>query len=66
MDDGVDDGAQFASEEDGYDSRRRFLRAETVIISGRRDRSAQHILVFVNAFDKGSQKEEEPGVLPRC
>ena len=62
-DDGVDDALQLGAEEDGDDGRRRFLRAETVIVAREGDGAAQQLLILVHALDEGGEEEQEHGVL---
>ena len=58
-DDGVDDALQLVAEEDGDDGRRRFLRAETVIVAREGDGAAQQLLILVHALDEGGEEEQE-------
>ena len=64
-DDGIDDALKLGAEEDGDDSRGRFLRAETVIVAREGDGAAQKLLIFVHALDERGEHQQEHGVLAR-
>ena len=64
INDGIHDSAQLSPKENRDNSRRRFLRAETVVVAGGCHGGPQHILILINALDKGCQKQEELRVLP--
>ena len=63
--DAVHDGLQLLTEEDREDRGRRLLRAEAVVISGKRDRAAQKLLILVHALDERRQEQQKPRVLAR-
>ena len=62
-DDGLHDGIQFVTQEDGEDCGRCFGSAQTVIVAGKCHRSPQEVLILVHALDKGRQEQQELGVL---
>ena len=62
IDNGIDDSAQLFAHKDGHNSGRGFLSAKAVVIAGGGDSGAEHILVFVDALDEGSEEEQELGV----
>ena len=56
---------KLVADEHRNDSRRRFVRAQTVVVAGRRDRDAEQILILVNRLDNGGQEQQELCVLAR-
>ena len=64
-DDGIDDALKLGAEEDGDDSRGRFLRAETVIVAREGDGAAQKLLILIHALDERGEHQQEHGVLAR-
>ena len=63
--DGVEHCGQLIAEEDGNDSGRSFIGAETVIVAGGCDGESEKILIIVNGFDDGAQEEQELSVFIR-
>ena len=62
-DDGVDDTLKIRAEKDRDDGRRRFLRAEAVVVARKGDRAAQQLLIVVHALEKGGEQQQEQRVL---
>ena len=65
VDDGIDDALKLGAEEDGDDSRGRFLRAETVIVARKGNGAAQKLLILIHALDERGEHQQEHGVLAR-
>ena len=65
VDDGIDDALKLGAEEDGDDSRGRFLRAETVIVAREGNGAAQKLLILIHALDERGEHQQEHGVLAR-
>ena len=63
--DRVEDRGQLVAEEDGDDGRRRFVRAEAVVVARGGDGDAQQILILVDALDDRGEEEQELRVLLR-
>ena len=57
VDDGVDDALKLGAEEDRDDGRRRFLRAETVIVAREGDGAAQQLLILIHALDERGEQQ---------
>ena len=54
---GVDDALKLGAEEDGDDSRGRFLRAETVIVAREGNGAAQKLLILIHALDERGEQQ---------
>ena len=65
VDDGLDDGIQFITQEDGNNGGRCFAAAQAVVIAGGSNGAAQEILIFIHALQESGQEQQEPGVLGR-
>ena len=63
--DGIKDRLQLIADEHGDDSRRRLVRAQTVIVACGCNRDAEQILILVNSLDNSGQEQDELGVLAR-
>ena len=61
--DGTDDGIQLVAQENGYNGRRCFVCTQAVVVAGRGNSTPQKVLIFIHALDKGSQEQQEPGIL---
>ncbi len=61
---GFQNVGQFVAQKHGYNSRRRFICAQTVVIARACHGNAEKILVFVHCLDHGSQEQEKLGILP--
>ena len=64
--DGFENCGQFIAKEDGYDSRRSLVTAQTVIVAGAGCRYTHQICIFINGFDNSHQEYQELDVLCRC
>ena len=64
--DGFQNCSQFITKEDGYDSRRSFVTAQTVIVAGAGCRYTHQICIFIYGFDDSHQKYQELDILCRC
>ena len=61
--DGIHNGLELISQENGKHGGRGFVSAQTVVISGKGNGAAEQLRIFVNALDKGCQEKEELGIL---
>ena len=57
VDDGVDDALKLGAEEDRDDGRRRFLRAEAVVVAREGDGAAQQLLILIHALDERGEQQ---------
>ena len=57
--------SQLSAKEHGYDSRRSFVSAQTMVIAGTGNRYTQQILIFINSFDDCCQESQEAQVFVR-
>ena len=63
LDDGLDDAVELVAQEDGDDCGRCLVGAQTVVVAGRGDADAQHLLVVIYSGDDTGQEDEELQVL---
>ena len=59
LDQGVDDGIELVTQEDGDDGGRRFVAAEAMIVARGSDGHAQKLLVAIDRFDRRDEEHEE-------
>ena len=65
VDDGVENALDLVADVHRHDGRGRFVRAETVVVRGRRHADAQHILIIIHRLDHRAQEEQKLCVLGR-
>ena len=63
LDDGLDDAVELVAQEDGDDCGRCLVGAQTVVVTGRGNADAQHLLVIVHSGDDAGEEDEELQVL---
>ena len=63
FDDGLNDRTQLIAQEDRDDGRRRFVRAQAVVVACGGYRHAQQFLIFIHRFDDGGEEHEEAQVV---
>ena len=62
---GFQDCCQLVAKENRYDSRRSFVAAQSVVISGAGCGYTHQICIFVNSFDNSHQEYQELDILIR-
>ena len=65
VDDLLDDLGKLVAQEDGHNRRRSLVGAQTVVIAGRSDGSAQELLIVVDGLDHRGEEDDELQVVER-
>ena len=63
VDDGLHHGGELVAQEDGHHGGRGLLGPQAVVVAREGHGGAQEVLILVHALHKGSQKQQEAGVL---
>ena len=56
---GFQNTGELRTQEDTDDGRRRFVGAQSVIVTRAGHGAAQHVLIFIDTFDDGRQEQQE-------